>query len=198
MTTGDAFAIGPRQTVDVIAHPTLGEVRAVYGNGPRAFVASDGTATPFKRCGRGWNQERGMLLSVTEADGRRERYPIKHCGDTHRRAWSAPFGEGWLVSLASNGEERLARERFDGDDGRVTSFAWVKAEIIGTVAYRALSKRKQDTTEMTDEDRRWIRFADRDGSALVFRMDGAPPTAAETPIARASGTMAQLSFGGVR
>lgn len=165
--------IGERQTVDVIVHPTIGECRCVYRNGPSFLVAADGTVTSLAWCGSGHSTEFGAYTIVRSHGGSKVKCKRLRSGDSHHRAWSAMLGEGWLVNLA----EGDTSTRFDADDGRVVTFAWVRADVIGTEAYRALPTRKRNTTEHTEEDRRWLRYEARDGSAFVFRMGGAPPIA---------------------
>lgn len=192
--------IGDRQKVDVIVHPKFGECRCVHENGPSFLVSADGAVTPIAWCGFGWSVDLGSYQQVRGLDGVTVKCPLKFRGDSHYRAWNASFGEGWLVSLggAVGADDCDPAMRFDGDDGRVVTFSWVKFETIGTEAWRALPKRKRDKAEWTAEDKRWRRYEARDGSALVFRAGGAPPVAAVPVPDTKANSAEQLGLAGVK
>lgn len=161
--------IGPRQTVDVIDHPEHGRCRAVYDNGPHTLILPDGSALPCRVIGRGWSHDSGLRLDLAGINDRL-RCPLIEAGAVHRRAWSARFGEGWIVDLPGD-----TGQQFDGDDGKVTSFRWRQAECIDAPEKRGLTERQRQKAPHTDEDRRWWRYTMADGEALVFRLGGAPP-----------------------
>lgn len=181
MTSPDEpFIIQPRQTVDVIDHPEHGRCRAVYANGPRVLVFDDGTSVEAPIIGRSWSRDSGMLLDIAapaptdrEPDpvADRVRCPILAVGDAHERAWSPRLGEGWLVAVGGGARAM----RFEGDDGAVMRFHWMKWDGIDSPARRAMTPRQRKRTPETDEDRRWGRYTTVDGEGLVFRSGGAPP-----------------------
>lgn len=177
------FTPGPRQTVDTIHHPAHGRCRAVYRHGASALLLGDGSAVRVEVIGRGWSSEAGTHLDLVGAEpGSRVECPVLAAGDSHERAWSPLLGEGWFVTIGGS----RGGVRFEGDDGRTTSFRWSKWEGVASPARRALPQRQRDRTRSTDEDKHWSRYVTAEGEALVFRMGGPPPP--EPPAAPEAGS----------
>lgn len=91
---------GPRQTVDRACHPTLGEGRLVYDNGPVFFLPDVGDPLPLSRAGMGGTGG-GRSFSVGfDTAGARIEFDTtgRQGGERHVRMWSPVFGPGWLVS----------------------------------------------------------------------------------------------------
>jgi len=106
----------PRQTVDRCAHPTLGEGRAVYDNGPAFFVADSGEVVPMARIGGGGCGPEGSYRYGVTADGEHIRLDTtkRPRGDWHTRAETSFGQRGWLVYVA--GASRGVY-RWEPDDG---------------------------------------------------------------------------------
>lgn len=175
--------VGPRQTVERLRHPTLGEVVAVFDNGPAYLRTADGTRHDVKRIdfggfssardgrpARDWQRVRGLDGSVVEAD------MVQH-GVTHRRMWSPLLGMGWLIYPPGG-----MATRWEGDDGRVVSLD-VAMMQVGDAAYIAASAKANrsraknvEYPKLTDAAREWMRLTMRDGTTMDFRRKGPPTT----------------------
>lgn len=113
--------IGPRQTVDRAKHPTLGEGRVVFDNGPMFFLSDDGQVEHYKsEAGCGARSEpRYSYKTMRRADGvsvELETTGRVH-GDRHWRAFVRMLGAGWLVQIG-NAPPRSMPVRFEPDDGK--------------------------------------------------------------------------------
>ena len=201
-----AFTPGPRQTVDHAKHPTLGEGRAVYENGPAFFLPDVGEPVALRKIGLGGvsSAPRRSYLTAHALDGtvvELETTDREH-GDHHFRRWSPLHGAGWLVSLGRK-VDRACAMRFDPDEGKPFEFI-VHSMCVGRPAYAAEivkdMRRKNPGTKKRpptpEEDTHWVTYGLADESVIAFR-DGAPDTSTDvapsapiatsaTPIAAAS------------
>ncbi len=168
---------GPRQTVERLRHPTLGEVVAVYSNGPAYLRTADGVRVDVLRIGAGGassardDRPARVWRVVHTADGRAEADVITR-GDSHERASSPLLGPGWMVWCAKG-----LRMRWEGDDGRVLPLD-VSGLQAGDAAYiaacvRAEKSRKRDKEwpKLEGEARSWMRLTMRDGTSMDFRRE---------------------------
>lgn len=135
------FKIGIRQTVDRARHPALGEGRAVYDNGPCAFIADSGEVLRLQSCGLGgWAQDRGPWLVATTEEGDRVELEKRglQAGATHRRIMAYDKIRGWLVTMPHPiGEPNpgFTRCTFMRDDGENVRMFWhaVHVGLPGTM-----------------------------------------------------------------
>lgn len=111
-------------------------------------------------------------------------------GDLHSRMWSPLLGSGWMGYLMGKGE--AFRNRFDGDDGRVTELN-VSVMSTGTPEYVKKNARKSRYVEPAPEEEQWITFEMRDGSVMAFRRGEKPETIASPPA-----SPAQLALEGIK
>ncbi len=169
---------GPRQTVERLRHPTLGEVVAVYDHGPAYLRTADGARVDVLRIGDGGASSaredrpaRSWRVVHTAGGGRTEADIIVR-GDSHKRTSSPLLGMGWMVWLAEG-----FRMRWEGDDGRVLPLD-VRALHAGDAAYIAESarvekSRKRDKVwpKLEGEARNWMRLTMRDGTSMDFRRE---------------------------
>lgn len=169
---------GPRQTVERLRHPTLGEVVAVRDNGPAYLRLEDGTRVDVAKITDGGtssardDRPARSWRSVHHADGSRVEADIIVRGDGHRRTSSPLLGMGWMVWLVDG-----FLMRWEGDDGRVLPLD-VRVFQVGDAAYIAASaavdkSRKRDKVwpELTDAARQWMRLTMRDGTSMDFRRE---------------------------
>ena len=116
--------IGERQTVQRAKHPTLGEGRLVYDNGPAFFIADSGEVEKYDAAG--WA---GCGVSGSRAYAQRgsERFELdttdREKGPSHERVVTHDGRPGWLVrwSDATSKRERFHWERFEPDGGKRVS-----------------------------------------------------------------------------
>lgn len=174
-TITDADA-GTRQTVERLRHPTLGEVVAVYDNGPSYLRTTDGSRVDVFNIGCGGASPARSWRVVRHADGSRVEADIITRGDAHRRTSSPLLGMGWMVWLAEG-----FLMRWEGDDGRVIPLDVVTLQA-GDAAYIAESarvdkSRKRDKTwpKLEGEAARWMRLTMRDGTSMDFRREDLTP-----------------------
>lgn len=173
---------GLRQTVERLRHPTIGEVVAVYDNGPSYLRTADGSRVDVLSIGCGGaSSARGTAPArswrvVRHADGSRVEADIITRGDSHRRTSSPLLGMGWMVWLAEG-----FLMRWEGDDGRVIPLDVVTLQA-GDAAYIAESarvdkSRKRDKVwpKLEGEAARWMRLTMRDGTSMDFRREGLTP-----------------------
>lgn len=169
---------GPRQTVERLRHPTLGEVVAVYDHGPAYLRTPDGVRVDVLRIGDGGassareDRPARSWRVVHTAGGTRTEADIIVRGDSHRRTSSPLLGMGWMVWCAEG-----FRMRWEGDDGRVLPLD-VAVLQAGDAAYIAESarvekSRKQDKVwpKLEGEARNWMRLTMRDGTSMDFRRE---------------------------
>lgn len=93
-------AIGARQTVGRVRHPSLGEGRVVYENGPAFFIADSGEVVEFTKVGLGGANATSSWLVGHLLDGGRvdlEQRGRDH-GKRHERIVTEDGRAGWLVS----------------------------------------------------------------------------------------------------
>ena len=133
-----------RQTRSGINHPTHGACVAVYGNGPSRLELPDGTSVACGYPFYGWSMESGARLTI---DG--TRCQITRRGDIHQRMWSPVLGLGWIVALGG----KRCEMRFEGDDGRQTTFSWSQWDIALAPENRHLRGKKREEHRYTDEDK---------------------------------------------
>ena len=169
---------GPRQTVERLRHPTLGEVVAVYDHGPAYLRTADGTRVDVLRIGDGGASSaredrpaRSWRVVHTAGGGRTEVVIIVR-GESHKRTSSPLLGMGWMVWLAEG-----FHMRWEGDDGRVLPLD-VRVLQAGDAAYIAESarvekSRKRDKVwpKLEGEARNWMRLTMRDGTSMDFRRE---------------------------
>lgn len=169
---------GPRQTVERLRHPTLGEVVAVYDHGPAYLRTTDGARVDVLRIGDGGASSaredrpaRSWRVVHTAGGGRTEAGIIAR-GDSHKRTSSPLLGMGWMVWLAEG-----FHMRWEGDDGRVLPLD-VRVLQAGDAAYIAESarvdkSRKADKRypQLEGEAARWMRLTMRDGTSMDFRRE---------------------------
>lgn len=204
MTT--EYIIGPRQTVDRALHPTLGEGRAVYDNGPALFIPDAGEPVPMRSIdlgGASSEPHRSWLVART-LDGQRIEMETtdRARGDRHSRRWHPMHGAGWLVLLGRK-MDRACPMRFDPDDGRPFEMI-VHVMAVGRPAFAAtaFTKRREKAYKNRDpEEDHWTTYTLASGETVAFRYaapssdvaaDTAtpapgtlPPRETSTPIARA-------------
>jgi hypothetical protein len=91
--------IGERQTVSRAKHPTLGEGRAVYRNGPAFFVADSGDVVAYQKIDMGRCGVSGSFLRARAADGEKVELEVtkRDSGKTHERVVTEDGRPGWLV-----------------------------------------------------------------------------------------------------
>ena len=173
ITDADA---GTRQTVERLRHPALGDVVAVYDNGPSYLRTTDGSRVDVFNIGCGGASLARSWRVVRHADGSRVEADIITRGDSHRRTSSPMLGMGWMVWLAEG-----FLMRWEGDDGRVIPLDVVMLQA-GDAAYIAESSRvdksrKRDKTwpKLEGEARRWVRLTMRDGTSMDFRREDLTP-----------------------
>lgn len=169
---------GPRQTVERLRHPTLGDVVAAYDHGPAYLRTADGTRVDVVRitCGgassaRDDKPARSWRV-VHHVDGTRVEADIIARGDAHRRTSSPLLGMGWMVWCAEG-----SLMRWESDDGRVIPLD-VRVLQSGDAAYIAASaavdkSRKRDKVwpKLEGEAARWMRLTMRDGTSMDFRRE---------------------------
>lgn len=169
---------GPRQTVERLRHPTLGEVVAVYDHGPAYLRTADGArvdAPPVTTGGASSAREDRPARSwrvVHTAGGGRTEADIIVRGDSHRRTSSPLLGMGWMVWLAEG-----FLMRWEGDDGRVlpldvrTLHAGDAAYIAACAKVEKSRKRDKRYPQLEGEAARWMRLTMRDGTSMDFRRE---------------------------
>ena len=186
MTT-DTPTPGPRQTVDRVCHPTLGEGIAVYHNGPAYFQADSGEVVMMRSidiggCGtfggtefRSYNVAHGLDGSRVELDTTK-----RAKGDSHYRRWHAMHGAGWLVQL--HGIEDCWRHRFEPDDGKPFTFDVTQMSVGRTGALDAADKKRgKSKGKMSDEDEQWFSLVCKSGEIVAFRREP-PPVETAAPV----------------
>lgn len=116
--------IGERQTVDRAKHPTLGEGRAVYDNGPCFFLADSGEVEHFKRpagSGSRSSPTRYSYAAFYRLDGSEVELETtdRESGQRHSRVVAEDGRAGWLVqwSDATSKRERFIWFRFEPEGG---------------------------------------------------------------------------------
>lgn len=100
----EAFTIGPRQTVDYVKHPTLGEGRLVYNNGPAVFIPDTGEVVPIARAcvGVGSRDNAAYTVCVLPSDERVEFDTTgRKYGERHARIVTFEGVPGWIVDVPS-------------------------------------------------------------------------------------------------
>ena len=167
---------GPRQTVERLRHPTLGEVVAVYDNGPSYLRTADGSRVDVLSIGCGGASSGRSWRAVRHADGSRVEADIITRGDAHRRTSSPLLGMGWMVWRAEG-----FLMRWEGDDDRALPLD-VRVLQAGDAAYIAESarvdkSRKRDKVwpKLEGEAARWMRLTMRDGTSMDFRREDITP-----------------------
>ncbi len=183
---------GERQTIARASHPTLGEGRAVYSNGPAFFLPDSGEPVAMRRIDMGGasSEPPRSWLSATTVAGERVELETtgRPGGDHHYRRWSAIHGPGWLVSLGRNVPRALAM-RFEPDEGKAFEFI-VHVMCVGRPPYAAeiakdMRRKGQPKKRppMPEEDGHWTTYELSDGSVIAFR-NGEPPAVIDesTPV----------------
>ena len=172
MITEHTFTIGPRQTVDRASHPTLGEGRAVYGNGPAFFLPDVGEPVAAQRIGLGGASSKPSRswITMTTPDGVTVELDTtkRESGDHHRRAWHPHHGAGWFVMLGRNVPKAIAA-RFDPDDGKPFEIL-IEVMSVGTPEYAKRSARARTRAiKMTPEEEQWKTYELTNGETIAFR-----------------------------
>ena len=175
MTTEHTFTIGPRQTVDRACHPTLGEGRAVYGNGPAFFLPDVGepvaarsiewAGASSKPVPRSWHvmvMDTGDRIELDTTD--RER------GERHYRRWHPTHGPGWYVGGAIVGHDR-----WESDSGIALPIVWDAMRVGRPVKGKTKAERA--------EDEQWWTVTLRNGEVFTYRAcpPGEEPKREERP-----------------
>lgn len=174
-TPSASFEIGPRQTVDRALHPELGEGRAVYDNGPCAFLADSGEFLALKSCAwGGWSKDRGSFLVAVLANGDRIELELsgRQRGDTHERIMAYDRNCGWLVWVAAPIDDPpvpFVRMRFDRDDGKSVSLFGKIAEcgLPGTLKRQGRRKNKSDLPH----ERHWVTWRLVGGETFIYCLE---------------------------
>ena len=188
MTTEHTFTIGPRQTVDRASHPTLGEGRAVYDNGPAFFQPDVGDPVAALSIGLGgWSSKpvARSWITMTTPDGVTVDLDTtkRESGDHHRRAWHPHHGAGWFVMLGRNVPKAIAA-RFDPDDGKPFEIL-IEVMSVGTPEYAKRSARARTRAiKMTPEEEQWKTYELTNGETIAFRdyPPGEEPKREERPV----------------
>lgn len=202
--------IGPRQTVDRACHPTLGEGRAVYDNGPAFFVPDAGEPVAMAKIDLGGasSEPRRSYIVARTLDGQRIEMETtdRESGDRHCRRWHPTHGAGWLVMLGRR-MDRACPMRFDPDDGRPFEMI-VHVMAVGRPAFAALAftKRREKAYKNRDpEEDNWTTYTLASGETVAFRYEApasssvaqvaATPASAALPTRETSTLMARSSAG---
>lgn len=174
--------IGPRQTVDRACHPTLGEGRAVYDNGPAFFLPDVGEPVAMRSIGGGGSQSkptRRSWLTARAIDGRAIELDTtdRARGERHYRRWHPTHGPGWYVSGG-----KMGHDRWESDNGTTLPLEWSECRVG--------RPRKGKTKEEKAEDDHWWTVTLRSGEVFSYRSEapfacevepGASPVRAKAP-----------------
>lgn len=194
--TNPTMVPGPRQTIDRVKHPSLGEGIAVYRNGPAYFQADSGevvmmASIGFGGCGKFGGAEYRSYVVATGLDGSSVELDTtkRDHGDRHDRRWHPHHGEGWLVKLKSGVTWPF---RFDPDEGKSFTFN-VDAMAVGRPgALKARKKVKGKVPPMSVEDEQWVTYTLANGEIVAFRREPPPVEVAAPVVVEAVG---QLGLG---
>lgn len=194
--TNTTMTPGPRQTIDHVKHPTLGEGIAVYNNGPAYYQSNAGEVVMMRAigggCGTFGGAEYRSYITAFTPTGERVELDTTHRakGDTHYRRWHSMHGEGWLVH--QHDVKDCWRHRFEPDDGKVFTFDVKRMAVGRPGALDAADKvRGKKRGHLSDEDERWFTFTLASGEVVAFRREP-PPVEAAAPMVD---TSAQLGLG---
>lgn len=168
--------IGPRQTVDRAKHPTLGEGRAVYDNGPAFFWPDGGEPVVMRSIGFGGcgseKSSRGRWSNLRAIDATGNAIELdtldRANGDRHDRRWHPIHGAGWLVSIGNaTWAKKIPTARWDGDNG--TKFSMRVGEMkVGKPA--DWNKNGDMRKGFPAESERWFTYVLDSDETFVFRL----------------------------
>ena len=171
--------IGDRQTVQRAKHPTLGEGRLVYDNGPCFFLADSGEVEHYDKADFG---------GVGSAQSSRGRYREHHawkgyaqtvfdtldreCGPKHQRIVTQDGRPGWLVSWddATSRRERFNWERFEPDDGSAPETMMIQRLWVGGAGDWNSRKKLENLHP-------WRSMGSIGGHTFTFRLESDPAPA---------------------
>lgn len=168
--------IGERQTVQHAKHPTLGEGRLVYDNGPAFFIADSGEVEQYDSAG--WASVgidgsrdyacKGSIRFELDTTGRK-------CGASHMRIVTRDGRPGWLVTWDDDvsRRERFIWDRFEPDDGGDPITMMNTGWWLGEAKHYGVSSKK-----VSIEARKpWVTKGSIGGHHFTFRResDPAPP-----------------------
>lgn len=186
------FVIGPRQTVDRCAHPALGEGRAVYRNGPAAFIADSGEVVPYASIdiggagGASSPRGRHSYIVARAYDGatgiaRVELDTLdRPRGDRHDRVVERMLGPGWLVALGAENPAKPDRmvHRFEPDSGGAPVVLHVHTMFVGLPPYKPRRREQVGAAEG------WLTIEGDEGT-LSYQREERATKPAEKPAADA-------------
>lgn len=170
---------GPRQTVNRACHPTMGEGSLVFDNGPAFFAADSGDVLPLRSAFWGGSGLGGSFDVGITHDDERVRFDTtgRPRGETHARVVADIHGPGWLVR-ASGGVYR-----FDGDDGRSTTFDWSRM-WVGLP--QDMLKSGNTRAKIPKDHERWITIQSKRGGMFVYTYEATKSVASvEKPMQEA-------------
>ena len=159
---------GPRQTVARAKHPTLGEGRAVYENGPAFFLPDNGEPVALRKVGLGGSRTgppRYSYLVAHTLTGERIELETtgRPGGEHHYRRWHPTHGEGWYVGGAKTGHDR-----WESDAGPTIPLVWSELKV-------GRPGKKGKTKADKAEDDQWWTVVLTSGEVFCYR--SAPPFA---------------------
>ena len=163
--------IGERQTVQRAKHPTMGEGRLVYDNGPAFFVADTGEVEHYEDAG--WA---GTGVGYSKAFGRRgtERVSLdttdREKGPVHSRIVTHDGRAGWLVSWSDkiSTKNRFHWERFEPDSGAEHETMMIQKWWIG------LPKHERSRGGNLDACRPWCSMKSVGNDVFTYRRECDP------------------------
>jgi hypothetical protein len=160
-----------RQTVDRAKHPTLGEGRAVFDNGPAFFVADSGEVESFKSIGFGGCGKSGSYLRAQRPDGTRIELDTteRQGGDSYWRAADSNGVRGWLVSVARPLDEPrtgFMSRRWEPDGGTPRKLYVTTMEVGPPGALKRSERRKSGNLLPSEEP--WFTWMLTEGPQFVW------------------------------
>lgn len=172
------FTPGPRQTVARAKHPTLGEGRAVYDNGPAFFLPDDGEPVALRKIDLGGSRSgppRYNYLVAHTLTGERIELETtgRPGGEHHYRRWHPTHGEGWYVGGAKTGHDR-----WESDAGPTIPLVWSELKV-GRPGKKGKSKADKA------EDDQWWTVVLTSGEVFCYRSASPFAATGEAPSASA-------------
>lgn len=169
--------IGERQTVQWAKHPTLGEGRLVYNNGPAFFLADSGEVEHYDDAGfAGAGSSQSSRGEYCESFGSRGGKRVlldtlrRKRGPQHIRIVTHDGRPGWLVSWNDTLSEknRFMWERFEPDGGGEHETMMIQKWWVG------LPKHERSRGGNLDACRPWMSMKSIGDDVFTYRRECDP------------------------